>query len=504
MPTTVRVPIHTPTYTNLASTENVDSLWKASNAIFLESGILSRRPAFYAQSSFIPLGPCRSLMQVNRSVTAGTYTGLPVIGFQYQAPNYCKVFRMIRTNSYEFSQASTTETIYAGDASSVGPLPNIAYDKQRFYVARTNTGKIGYFTHSAALANMADADAPTDCQKIQFASNYILAQKGDYIYRSAAGDGLVWELKKFSPSGDPDDLVTFHVFDGLIYLFGRSSIEIWAHDTVTPFSRVSNGIIDEGIAHQKAVTVAAGALYFMSAKGQLMRIRGLNAERVPGATQERFAMSEGFWDCALSTLHYRGREYVAVSLNNKVTVYDPSGELSYFWNIGALSDTATGEAIPDYGLAIDSSVFSPAVELGTGINLVSVTYPFDAVCHLLDSDSFQVDYNGQVLYPSTFDVRTGHISYGTDKLKRSNEFRLYLSRPTTTALGVNLSITFVDDVVHSQGPYTIDVRFGGENEAIVRLPRTGVYRTRQYKLVSTDAVPIRIMKAEEDIEVLRS
>lgn len=505
MPQTVKVPLHTPTYVALDSKECTDSLWKATNAIFLQNGILTRRPAFQVAPSFVSLGACRSLTQGYKKEVLSTYTGLALFGYKTTDGS---VFRVVRTASDTYEVVTLAETVYADQSgfSYVNELPNLTYDRTNYYVAKTTaTGKIGSFTASTALAALTDADAPTGCSKVDFLDTYILAQKSPYIYFSDVDTGTSWNtLNLFQPSSDPDDLVTFIVFDRLIYLFGRKTTEVWANDGVTPFSRISQGVIDEGILHPRALTVANKSLYFMNTKSQLMRIRGTQAELIPGAIQERFSLIGNYSYINLNTLYFRGREYVAVSQNGTTTVYDPSGDLTYYWSVGPLTDTGE-EATPTQGLVIDSSILNPSISTGRFRNLLSITSPFDAISVVMDYDSIQVDNNGQTAISIPFDVRTGHISYNTTKLKRSNEFRMYLSRPNTTSTGYKLELTLVDDIVNTQGPYEFNVQFGvNENEAVVRLPRTGMFKTRQYKLSSTDDVPIRLIKAEEDIDVLRS
>jgi len=116
------------------------------------------------------------------------------------------------------------------------------------------------------------------------------------------------------------------------------------------------------------------------------------------------------------------------------------------------------------------------------------------------SQSYTSD-DGDLIRPARV---TGHISYGTLKEKRSNEFRIRCRRGDGVGTSVGtLMVRFRDNNRSWSQPRTISLGALGETDIVARLFRTGIFRTRQYEFASSDAISIVFTAAEEDIEVLR-
>ena len=100
--------------------------------------------------------------------------------------------------------------------------------------------------------------------------------------------------------------------------------------------------------------------------------------------------------------------------------------------------------------------------------------------------------------------RTGHIDYGTPRRKRCKRAWIRLKRGAADVTDPKLILRFKDDGANKwSNNIEIDLGNIGETEITRQIPMRGVYRTRQYELYGTDAVPIVYGEMFEDVSVLR-
>jgi hypothetical protein len=166
-------------------------------------------------------------------------------------------------------------------------------------------------------------------------------------------------------------------------------------------------------------------------------------------------------------------------------VYDPVTQSIYNWSCQAAQLNARG------------STLFPATSVGQTLSWIN-TYGKGLL--ELRPTTYQ-DYIASANRDITFEVYSGHVDQGTLRKKKSKEIRLRLKRGVSSG-AATMSLSLLDDNKQSWGPFSIDLGTTGNTELFVTLPAMGMYRTRQYQLSSTANVPIIIVDAEEDIELL--
>jgi hypothetical protein len=190
-----------------------------------------------------------------------------------------------------------------------------------------------------------------------------------------------------------------------------------------------------------------------------------------------------------------------------VLFYSPYRNLSWLWDFTAVTpqwypmsrfDSQLGESAWD--------IVSGATQSGAGQCLVQSA---------VTNDILELSYTAQTDAPGAKPIRayrvTGAIDYGTNARKRSNGIQIRLKRGSDEA-GVRASgglepmlvVRTRDDGGDWSSEHRIGLGFQGERELIARLDARGVFRTRQYEIVATDAVPLVYGYAGEDLEVMTS
>ena len=99
---------------------------------------------------------------------------------------------------------------------------------------------------------------------------------------------------------------------------------------------------------------------------------------------------------------------------------------------------------------------------------------------------------------------TGHISYGSSKLKRSEEIRFRAKRGVGQIGRVpKMAIRWNTDNAYWSNERHVSLGDTGQSSLVCKLSRLGTFHTKQYEIVVTDSVPVAIGEFEEDITMLR-
>jgi len=117
---------------------------------------------------------------------------------------------------------------------------------------------------------------------------------------------------------------------------------------------------------------------------------------------------------------------------------------------------------------------------------------------LLSTDIY--DDNGS---PIRLKRVTGHIDYGTLDWKRSDSMLIRMKRgtglPTRTPI---LTIRWKNENLSWSRPREISLGDIGDKEIVRQLNLLGMFRTRQYEIVCSEAVPVVFGEAKEELTIL--
>jgi hypothetical protein len=359
-----------------------------------------------------------------------------------------------------------------------------------FFAAGSNI----YYTDGATVTQVADADAPISVSHIAFLDTYILAVDGTSKFRWAnVSDPTNWSALSFAePYTDPDPTVAMHVIDRQILLFGRKSLEVWENDGTNPFSRVSGGSIQIGIGAPYSVVVNQSQYFWLTNKRKIAVGQGSSAKELPSPYDEDISNLAIINDCRGTLISRAGYDFAVFTFptENRTFAYCITTDSWSEWG-------RWNSSIGDYEqLDINCSCYDePSNKYLIGSSISSTVYSLDA--NQYHDDNLSGD-------PVSIRIKfvTPTLTHGTLKSKLSNALRLVCKSTNPTVVpSPTASIRWRDNDSDLWSNYRT---FSLQNSSAVKiLLRNGIYDTRQYELIISDAVPGIIAEFEEDIEELR-
>lgn len=187
-----------------------------------------------------------------------------------------KIIGVINGVPYEFTRENDEEYSVEsiGDTDILDTTNKVYFAANEKYVIMANGGKMLSWEGTGLASFIADGDAPTTVDVVEYLDNYILAldKTNNKWYFSSATDGLdspiTWSGDYYSFEGKPDNVTSIIVANSVIYGFCTSSIELWYNDA-SPFSRVSGGILDSGCKHTDTIKELDGIIYYLGSDNHI-------------------------------------------------------------------------------------------------------------------------------------------------------------------------------------------------------------------------------------------
>jgi hypothetical protein len=140
-------------------------------------------------------------------------------------------------------------------------------------------------------------------------------------------DGRTWDALNFaSAEREPDLLLDVKALGDNIWLFGQSTVEVWAHtgDDALPFTRFEQVGFDKGIMATGCVVKADNSLFFIGDNGSVYRTEDV-PKRISDHWLEERILASTTW--SMFTFNHEGHEFVCIRLDSETFAYDAaSGE----------------------------------------------------------------------------------------------------------------------------------------------------------------------------------
>lgn len=162
--------------------------------------------------------------------------------------------------------AANGTTTSRGTLLTSGGRVDIADNGAQMLIVDGTYGYIYTFATNT-LAQIVDADFPasTTCA---FLNGYFVVSKTDsaQFYISALYDGTTWDALDFATAeSDPDNLVRLMVDNGVLYLFGDKTTEMWGDSGAAdfPFARIGAAAIEWGLLARWSLCKFDGSLIFL-------------------------------------------------------------------------------------------------------------------------------------------------------------------------------------------------------------------------------------------------
>jgi hypothetical protein len=438
-----------------------------------EAGYTIKRPGL---TSFVDLGTARGI------------DGL------YWWDEAEKVLVVSNTNVYSINDTGgTLTTIGTGKALPIGNRVSFATAPLGTSVLMAGGQNI-VSTDGVTASSLADVDAPTTVRSLTVYDQYVIAQiegTGTFAFDEVASGGTNWRGQDIATAeAKPDRVLSvLGTLDGFV-LFGKTSMEFWVNDGVTPFSRVRGLTYDYGISARYSPAMFGDTWLWLTDKRRVVRSTINKIEEVS--------------------------DQINTQLQSLNTVED------------AIGDIMTAEGWPLYVLTFPSANRTFVYDLKQrqwlewgnwhSASAQYLRFKGNAYCyaqkwnfHLVgDKD------NGKIykLTKSAFDDdgstirsvrRTGFITHGTGNLKRCKRIRLRLKRGVATDAvpAPTMQVRWREQGQVWSPTYSLDVSLGavGQHELFVHLTQCGSYRARQYEFIHSDATDWILMSGEEEVEI---
>ena len=398
-------------------------------------------------------------------------------------------------------------------ASAIAALPVCATDKARMgWVTATNTGGTFTFgTDAMATAGtvtvtftdntlysvettkfLADADAPVAVSHVAWMDDYFLANElnSARFWWSDGGDPTAWGALSFaSAEGHSDLLQALHAAWLEITLFGRDSLETFYNDGVSPFSRLTGGVLEQGCLAPYSIVNAEGVWVWLSKKRQVVSLEGRAYTARSGPYDSVIGEIPDVSDAWAVYLTIAGHSFYCLSF--------PTVSRTFVWNM-------TTDTWSEWG-TWDSETSTYGLWKGK-----SYCYARTWDVHLLgDSDTGKVYKIRTSLFQedgSTIRsyLKTSLLDHGTMAKKRSNRLKINVKRGQGISGGTEpvFSLRYQDDNRHWSNERQIGLGEIGETPNILEVRHLGLYTTRQYEFAHSDNSDFILNDLEEEAEAL--
>jgi len=437
----------------------------------------------------------------------------PVYGIQglfwWNAKNL--VVAVCHGDIYTIDQTGAV-TPLSGDALEVqGRVVFSPAKEDGTYLIMANGGNMVY-TEDAATAvaiTSSTTGAPTIVSHVAYMDGYIIANQvgTPQFYWSAINDMTKWDNTALTPQyateeSKPQNILALDAQFDEIRIIGSESIEYWynnASSTIAgaPFAKYEGATTMRGTGSPYTFVFDNNTHWFLDRDRNLCRLQVRTPQVVSGAFSSVLQGIPQVDDAFILPVTCDGKHFLVCIFPSSArsVVYDVKndmyvGEWSY-WNetIGKFQPWSVSAYCfcPAWG-------FHLAGDRATGkIYKIGLSYPNDAgdMIRLLK--------------------RTGYVDHGHKRRKIAHKVRLTLERgigidgeqPADAAPEMMYRYRPRDDEDESwSDEETVSLGKTGQTQAVMELNNLGIYRVRQHEFSVTDDVPVTIIDAEEEGEIL--
>jgi len=412
-------------------------------------------------------------------------TSAPVDGCYWFDRQRCAIV-VSAARVFKITDGAGTITELTGSTALRPSSPvSFASDDTRVFMA--NGSNIVY-TDLSTLTTMADGDAPTDVTHLAVLDKYLLANDGGTgrIYFSDVNALTTWTaLGFFEAESQYDDVVAIGEGFREIIALGRESVEFWANDGVTPFSRIPGSAQPFGTEAAASLAKVGDTWIWLSDKRRLVTMNGRQV--VPVSTPyDRVIQSYQSVDDAVGyTVSMDGMPIYLLNFPTarQTLAYNYEAKLWHKWGYW---DLDRGEYRRFRG---------GAYCYARSWNQHLVGDHQNGLLYLAARGTYTDNGN-----PIRSLLRTGHIDHGIYLEKLSHLFRLKCKRGAGNSDVANPQIMLRRRV--NNGAQWSQERWRslgrvGEHEIFLDWRRNGKYRSCQYELVHSDASDCVISGAQE-------
>ena len=293
----------------------------------------------------------------------------------------------------------------------------------------------------------------------------------------------------FRAAQKPDALLGVFAAFNEVYLWGSQGCEIWQEDGVTPISPLVGSIIEAGLSAPYSVVMSNNtffALGTVSGKRCVLMLNGRAPQIVSEAIANKLQAIDYVKDAVGSLCFVGGVNFYVLTFPSakQTWAYDFKTDT---WSQWSEWDSTTATHLAFNGkFGIYAKDWNRHYVLGANGGLYEL------------SRSVYSD-NGTPIRSS---VRTGWIDHGSWDRKRCEQLIIkckgYLDDDALLLMRTR------DDGRPEWSNYTeFNLKAGEQNESLIMLNRMGIYRSRQFEFIMTDANNLALLGLEIDVTKMR-
>lgn len=394
-------------------------------------------------------------------------------------------------NVFKVSSSDGNCSSVTGDALSV--IGHTTFADNGSYIVMASGGRMITYDNSSPTAFMADADAPTAVSHVGYMDRYILANVyGTTRFQwSDVNAPLTWTSTSYAdPESKPDILLALHIGWREITLFGKESIEIWYNDGTNPFSRLEGAYVERGCAAAHSIVNAGGVWVWLDHERRISMLEGRTVKLISGPYDGLIRNINSVADAYANFISIGGHAFYLLTFpsENLTVAYDLATDSWAEWGYW---DNTTG---------VHQAWLGKSYCYATRWQFHLVGDRTTGKIYKLDISSF-LDCCNEIRTV----IRTGQVSHGTLKNKRSDSLLMRCKRGVG-GVGEDEPVAEVR-WRNDNGNWGKIQRVGlgkiGEREMVKKLSRLGMYRARQYEIIHSAESDFVISDLEEEVEVLR-
>jgi hypothetical protein len=480
---TAKLPIQGDPFKNVDETALTGRSAELINGYTDESGSTVKRPGL---ASWFDLG-----------------TGKPVEG-AYWSERLSKLFVVSdgRIWAVTASDGTRSELTTTGDKlrdySQTGGIGKVSFADDGTYIFMANGGNIAYTngTNQTDHVDDVDADAPTAVDNVVFHDGYLLANvrgSGQFQWSSPT-NRLSWSATDYATAeSDSDELVFLGSAWRELLLLGEKTVEVWYNDGSTPFARLEGAFTEGGTESPNSVAlIGEGAWAWLDNRRRLVVLSGRITKHVSTPFDKYIQGFSAVSDANASIIEIAGRKFYVLSF--------PTENKTLVWDFTKMDPT---QGWAEWGLWSGSSYD----RYSGGVHSYARGWNFNVVGSRSSGDVFKMDTaehsdNGTAIRTSR---RTGHVTHGTNAIKKSIALRIRVKRGEGNAYVTEpvIKIRWNDDNNGFGSWSSYSLGESTDDEMIIKIHRLGTYRSRQWEFVQDERCGFVLIDAEEDFEVLR-
>ena len=417
-------------------------------------------------------------------ITLGT--NLPIDGLYWWDKQRCVLVVSAGRVWKITDQAGTITEITGSTALRQSALVSFADDGTKCMMA--NGGQMVY-TDLTTLTTLADADAPQDATHVAYLDGYIVANDSGTgkVQFSNLNDMTAWNAADyFTGESRPDDVAAMKEGFRELALVGRESVEFWANDGVTPFSRITGSAQPFGISAPQSLALVGSTWMWLSDKRQFVTMQGRQVVTVTSPYDRVMQRYQAVDDAVGYTLTVDGMPLYILNF--------PTARQSLAYNYVTQQWCKWGSW--DVNRAQYERYRGQTYCYAKGWNFHLVGDYANGIIYKASRDVFTDNGN-----PIRTLIRSGHVSHGLEATKISDNFRVRCKRGAGNSDVANPQVMMrqrIDNKPRWSNERWKSLGRVGQHELTIDWRRNGVYKTVQRELVHSDNSDFVLVGAKED------